>query len=138
MFGSSANLASAYGIAVMGTMWTTTLLIFFVMRYAWRYPLLLCLAATAFFMLVDSTLFAAALLKVRAGGWFPLVLALAMFTLMATWRRGRELLLQRLQTESVALGPFVETLSRQKLNRVPGTAAYLGASADTVPHALLH
>jgi KUP system potassium uptake protein len=137
-FGSSARLASAYGIAVMGTMWITTFLTFFVTRYGWRYPLVLCLAATAFFLAIDSTLFAAALLKVRAGGWFPLLLALAVFTVMMTWRQGRELLLERLRSESVPLEPFIESLACQRLNRVPGTAAYLGASPDRVPHALLH
>src|SRR5204863_9303410 len=73
-FGSSSRLASAYGVAVMGTMLVTTFLTFFVIRYGWGYPLWLFLLATGFFMLIDATLFSAALLKVREGGWFPLVL----------------------------------------------------------------
>jgi KUP system potassium uptake protein len=137
-FGSSTKLASAYGIAVMGTMWITTLLAFFVTRYGWGYPVWLCVLATAFFLSIDSTLFAAALAKIRAGGWFPLSLALGAFVVMTTWRRGRELVLERLRHESVPVRPFIESLAHQPLNRVPGTAAYLGSSADRVPHALLH
>jgi KUP system potassium uptake protein len=98
-FGSSTRLANAYGVAVMGTMLVTTFLTFFVVRYGWRYPLSLCLLATGFFMLIDGTLFAAALLKIQEGGWFPLVLGAAIFVLMITWRRGREILVERLRED---------------------------------------
>src|SRR5262249_10733193 len=84
-FGSSSRLANAYGVAVMGTMLATTFLTFFVVRYGWRYPLWLCLLATGFFMLVDGTLFSAALLKIHDGGWFPLALGAVVFIVMMTW-----------------------------------------------------
>ena len=91
-FGSSTRLASAYGVAVMGTMLVTTLLTFFVLRYGWGYPLWLCVLATAFFALIDVVFFAAAMHKVLEGGWFPLALGALVFAIMVTWRRGRETL----------------------------------------------
>jgi len=109
-FGSSTRLASAYGVAVMGTMLVTTFLTFFVLRYGWRYPLWICLGATGFFMAVDAIFFAAAMHKVFEGGWFPLLLGAAIFCLMMTWRRGRTLLLERLRTSSIPLGAFMESL----------------------------
>jgi len=137
-FGSSSRLASAYGVAVMGTMLATTFLTFFVVRYGWRYPLWLCLVATGFFMLIDATLFGAALLKIHDGGWFPLALGAAVFMIMATWRRGRAILSERLREESVPLEPFLKSLLADRLTRVPGTAVLLTAAAETTPHALLH
>jgi KUP system potassium uptake protein len=137
-FGSSSRLANAYGVAVMGTMLVTTFLTFFVIRYGWRYPLWICLAATGFFMLIDGTLFAAALLKIREGGWFPLALGAALFVLMITWRRGREILVERLRDDSVPLAPFVKSLLRDPPQRSPGTAVFLSAASETTPHALLH
>src|SRR3954466_10478157 len=82
VFGSSSRLANAYGVAVMGTMLVTTFLTYFVLRYGWRYPLWLCLAATGFFILIDATFFAAAMHKVFEGGWFPLALGAAVFVVM--------------------------------------------------------
>jgi len=137
-FGSSTRLASAYGVAVMGTMLVTTFLTFFVIRYGWGYPLWLCVLATGFFMLIDTTLFAAALLKIREGGWFPLVLGAAVFLVMTTWRRGREILFKRLRESSVPLAPFLESLFAEPPQRVPGTAVFLTATPDATPHALLH
>ena len=137
-FGSSTRLASAYGVAVMGTMLTTTFLTFFVLRYDWRYPLAFCLLATGFFMLVDGTLFAAALTKIHEGGWFPLALGAAVFVVMMTWRRGREILFDRLRSESIPLDAFLESLFRDPPQRVPGTAVYLTAARGTTPGALLH
>src|SRR5207248_9190595 len=98
-FGSSTKLANAYGVAVMGTMLVTTFLTFFVIRYGWRYPLWLCLLATGFFMLIDGTLFGAALLKIHDGGWFPLALGAVIFVVMVTWRRRRAILAARLRAE---------------------------------------
>ncbi len=100
-FGSSSRLASAYGVAVMGTMLATTFLTFFVIRYGWGYPLWLCLLATGFFMAIDLTLFGAALLKIHEGGWFPLALGAAIFIVMLTWRRGRTIMIERLRQDSV-------------------------------------
>ena len=137
-FGSSTRLANAYGVAVMGTMLVTTFLTFFVIRYGWGYPLWLCLLATGFFLVIDVTLFAAALLKIHEGGWFPLALGALVFIVMATWRRGREIMTGRLREESVPLEPFIKSLVREPLARVPGTAVFLTAAADMTPHALLH
>ena len=137
-FGSSTRLANAYGVAVMGTMLVTTFLTFFVIRYGWGYPLWLCLLATGFFMVIDTTLFAAALLKIHEGGWFPLALGAIVFVIMATWRRGREILTERLRQDSVPLEPFLKSLLKDPPQRVPGTAVFLTATPDSTPHALLH
>jgi KUP system potassium uptake protein len=137
-FGSSTRLASAYGVAVMGTMLATTLLTFFVIRHGWGYPLWVCVLATGGFLAVDATLFAAAMHKVFEGGWFPLVLAAAMLVIMATWRRGRELLLARLRGSTPPLPAFMDSLLHSPPQRVPGTAVFLNSSAEATPHALLH
>ena len=137
-FGSSTKLANAYGVAVMGTMLMTTFLTFFVIRYGWGYPLWLCLLATGFFMLIDVTLFAAALLKIHEGGWFPLALGAVVFVMMITWRRGREIMTERLRDEAVPLEPFMKSLLREPPQRVPGTAVYLTAAPEATPAALLH
>jgi KUP system potassium uptake protein len=137
-FGSSSRLASAYGVAVTGTMTVTTILTFFVIRYAWGYPLALCIAATGFFFAIDVAFFSASLLKILEGGWFPLLLGLGLFTVMMTWRRGREVLFQRLRESSVPLEPFLESLFKEPPERVPGSAIFLTATPDSTPHALLH
>ena len=137
-FGSSTRLANAYGVAVMGTMLVTTFLTFFVIRYGWGYPLWLCVLATGFFMVIDATFFAAAMHKVLDGGWFPLALGAAVFTVMVTWRRGREILFERLRAASIALEPFLKSLFTAPPQRVPGTAIFLTAQADATPNALLH
>jgi len=137
-FGSSSNLAQAYGVALTGTMLVTTILTFFVIRYAWGYPLWLCLAATGFFFLIDIVFFASAMLKVPHGGWFPLAIGVAVFVVMTTWRRGREVMFQRLSQSAVPLEPFLKSLLRDPPTRVPGTAIFLTATPDATPHALLH
>ena len=137
-FGSSSRLAGAYGVAVTGTMLVDTLLTFFVIRYAWKYPLWLCVAATGFFLVIDLGFFGATLLKIADGGWFPLVIGAAVFLLMSTWRRGRERLLAQLQTSSVPLEPFLKSLFSEPPQRVSGTAVFLTATPDVTPHALLH
>ena len=137
-FGSSTRLASAYGVSVMGTMLVTTVLTFFVVRYSWGYPLWLCVLATGFFALIDLTFFTAALHKIFEGGWFPLVLASVIFTIMGTWRRGRELLLERLRGTSVPLGAFLKSLLASPPTRVAGAAVFLTSSYDATPNAFLH
>jgi KUP system potassium uptake protein len=137
-FGSSSNLAGAYGVAVTGTMLVDTLLTFFVIRYAWRYPLWLCVFATGFFLAIDLTFFCATLLKINDGGWFPLAIGAAVFVTMATWRRGRARLLAHLQESSVPLEPFLKSLFAEPPQRVAGTAVFLTATPDVTPHALLH
>ena len=137
-FGSSSRLASAYGVAVMGTMLVTTLLTFFVLRYRWHYALWLCILATSFFMLVDGVFFAAAMHKVLDGGWFPLALGAIVFFIMVTWRRGRETLLARLSGSSPPLEGFLKSLFQHPPQRVPGTAVFLTSTPDATPNALLH
>ena len=137
-FGSSSRLASAYGVAVMGTMLVTTFLTFFVIRFGWGYPLWLCLAATGAFMVIDATFFAAAMHKIFDGGWFPLLLGAAIFSIMMTWRNGRSNLLRQLHTSSVPLDAFLESLMRSPPQRVEGTAVFLNATPNATPSALLH
>jgi KUP system potassium uptake protein len=137
-FGSSTRLASAYGVAVMGTMLVTTFLTFFVVRYSWRWPLWLSLLAIGFFMVIDLTLFASAMLKINDGGWFPLAVGAVLFIVMVTWRRGRQLVGERLQKDSVPLAPFIKSLVRETPQRAPGTGVFLTATPDSTPQALLH
>jgi KUP system potassium uptake protein len=137
-FGSSSRLASAYGVAVMGTMLATTFLTFFVVRYRRRHALWLAVVVTGCFMLVDLTFFAAALHKILDGGWFPLAVGALLFAAMTTWRRGRALLLERLRGGSPPLRAFVESLLASPPGRVPGTAVFLISSMDATPNALLH
>ena len=137
-FGSSSRLAGAYGVAVTGTMLVDTLLTFFVIRYAWKYPLWLCILATGFFLVIDLGFFSATLLKIADGGWFPLAIGAAVFGVMTTWRRGREILLARVQSSSVPLEPFLHSLFKDPPQRAPGTAVFLTATPDVTPHALLH
>ena len=138
-FGSSSALASAYGIAVTVTMFITTLLTFFVIRFGWGYPLPLALAATGVFLVVDAVLVASCALKFLQGGWFPLVLGAAIFAVMATWRRGRELLIEHIRTDDPELLPFISALAvDEHLRRTPRTAVYAVANPATVPQALLH
>jgi KUP system potassium uptake protein len=137
-FGSSSNLASAYGLAVSGTMMITTVLTFYVIRYAWGLNLLLCVLATAFFFAIDAAFFAANLVKFIDGGWFPLLMGIIVFTVMTTWRRGREILFERLRDSSLELAPFLSRLFSDPPHRVPGNAIFLVAQPNMVPHALLH
>ena len=137
-FGSSTRLASAYGVSVMGTMLVTTLLTFFVLRYAWKYALWLSVATTAFFFLVDAVFFAAAMHKVLDGGWFPLALGAVVFTVMVTWRRGRELLRTALTGGFPPLESFMQSLFQYPPQRVPGTAVFLTSMPNATPNALLH
>jgi KUP system potassium uptake protein len=137
-FGSSSRLAGAYGVAVTATMLVDTLLTFFVIRFGWGYPLWLCVFATGFFAIVDAAFFSATLLKINDGGWFPLVIGAGVFTVMATWRRGREIMFDRLRSTSVPLEPFLQSLFVDPPQRVPGTAVFLTATPDSTPHALLH
>jgi len=138
LFKSSSALASAYGIAVTLDMTITTVMTFFVIRHGWRYPLPLCLAATGLFFVIDVLFFASNLLKLLAGGWFPLVIGIAMFTLMLTWHRGRRLMADRLRDEAIGLEDFLESVFLSPPQRVPGTAVFLSAEEGLTPNALLH
>ena len=138
-FKSSSNLAAAYGIAVTGTMAATTILALVVARFQWKWPLWLCLAMGAGFLMVDLAFFGANLLKVANGGWFPLAVGAAMFLLMATWRRGRQILTKRLAEGAMPLDMFLaQQKDSQSIIRVRGTAIFMTGDTVTVPIALLH
>jgi len=137
-FGSSSALASAYGIAVTVTMLITTVLTFFVVRHGWGYPMWVAMAATGVFLTLDVLLVVSCSLKFWQGGWFPLVLGLIIFTIMATWKRGRELLLDSLRNDDPELLPFIQSLAADSTHRVSRTAVYAVANPETVPQALMH
>ena len=137
-FGSSSSLASAYGVAVTATMVIETILTFFVVRYAWNYPLILGVLATGFFLTIDTAFFAATMLKIAQGGWFPLAIGAVIFFVMATWNRGRQILLEHLRSAAIPLQPFLESLIAHPPTRVSGTSIFLTSNPDGVPHALLH
>ncbi len=138
MFGSSSKLAGAYGVAVTIDMTITTVMTFFVIRYGWKYPLALCVVATGFFFLIDVTFLASNLLKVAAGGWFPLTIGIWMFTLMLTWKEGRQLLSDKLREDAIELQGFLEAVFLSPPLRVPGSAVFLSAEQGVTPNALLH
>ncbi len=137
-FGSSTSLAAAYGIAVAGTMLTTTILTFFVIRYQWKYNLTLCWAATGFFLIIDLALFSANALKIANGGWLPLAIGAAMMAIFLTWRTGRGLVFRNLKRGAIPLPQFMDSLFAGPPARVAGTAIFFRAEGDGVPHALLH
>jgi len=137
-FGSSSHLAAAYGIAVTGTMLVTTVLTFFVIRYGWKYNVVLCWAATGFFLTIDVAFFSANVLKILHGGWFPLLLGCVLFSVMLTWKRGRELVFENLQKHAIPLEDFLQSLFVAPPVRVSGTAVFLRGESDGVPHAMLH
>jgi len=138
MFRSSSNLAAAYGIAVTTDMLITTVLTFFVIRYAWKYPLFLCIAATGAFFVVDFLFFASNLLKLFDGGWFPLLIGGSIFMLMLTWKEGRRLMGETQLAEAIDLRGFLDSVFVSPPARVDGTAVFMTAEPGVVPNALLH
>ena len=138
MFRSSSNLAAAYGIAVCTDMLITTVLTFFVIRYAWKLPLALCIGATGFFFVVDLAFWASNMLKLLDGGWFPLLIGAAVFVLMLTWHDGRRLLNESLRSDALRLSDFLEAVFIAPPTRVDGTAVFMTAEPGNVPNALLH
>ena len=137
-FGSSSRLAGAYGLAVTIDMLITTTMTFFVIHYSWKYPWGWSLAATGFFFLVDGVFFAANAIKFLDGGWFPLLIGLAMFTLMTTWKQGRRLASDRIREDAIALKDFLDSVFINPPLRVAGTAVFLSAEPGSTPNALLH
>jgi KUP system potassium uptake protein len=137
-FGSSSQLAAAYGIAVVGAMSIDAILACIVAITLWRWHPAAAGLAFALFISVDLAFFSSNALKIPAGGWFPIAFAAAVFALMSTWRTGREVLFQRLYRGAPSLRSFLASLARQKLVRVPGTAVFLTGNPEAVPRALLH
>ncbi len=138
LFGSSDSLGAAYGITVTVDMLITTTMTFFVIRYGWKYPWPLAVAATGFFFLVDFVYFIANAVKVVDGGWFPLLIGAVMFTLMMTWKQGRRLMAQSLRDDTIDLVSFLESIFISPPTRVPGTAVFLVSDPELTPNALLH
>ena len=137
-FGSSSRLAAAYGVAVTTDMVFTTILFAVVARDRWRWSLPAVVAMAAAFLVVDLGFWGASLLKIPSGGWFPLLIAGAVFTVMTTWNSGRGLLAARLAERSMSLEELLERIHDPALARVEGTAIYLGRHDAGVPQALLH
>jgi len=136
-FRASSNLASAYGIAVTGTMLITSIMLGVLMIYVWKWNRLLAGATTALFLIVDGTYFASNITKIPDGGWFPLLVAAISFTVLTTWAKGRQLMRRRLEESALPLPVFVKSTAAS-VHRVRGTSVFLSSSADTVPAALLH
>ncbi len=136
-FGSTSNLAAAYGIAVTGTMTIDTLLAFLFARRVAKWSLGASIALFGAFLIVDLAYLGANLVKIPDGGWFPLGIGLAFFVLLTTWKRGRQLLFARLREDTIPMDVFLRS-SKKSVHRVSGTAIYMTGSVDTVPHALLH
>ncbi|MFN6999225.1 MAG: potassium transporter Kup, partial [Elioraea tepidiphila] len=137
VFRSSSNLTAAYGIAVTGAMFIDTCLLAVVLFTLWGWNKWLAGAVLAVFFTVDAAYFAANLLKVPDGGWFPLLVGIVIFTLLTTWAKGRQLLARQLRQGEIPVELFVKSAARSAA-RVPGTAVFMTSQADGVPHALLH
>jgi KUP system potassium uptake protein len=138
LFQTSDNLAHAYGLAVTGTMVVTTSLAFIVVRWLWKWSLWGSLAFIAPFMMLDVTFLAANALKIVSGGWVPLLIGGSLFTIMATWVRGAQILTEKARRDSVALVELTEILRARAPHRVPGAAIFLTSDPDMAPVALMH
>jgi KUP system potassium uptake protein len=136
-FRESSNLAAAYGVAVTTTMVITTLLAFFVARQR-NWPLALAMLVSGVFLFVDLAFFGANMIKVAQGGWFPLLVALLVFVVMTTWKRGREIMAERLQKGALPAEVFIADAARRGQMRVPGVAVFLNSDPRATPIALLH
>jgi KUP system potassium uptake protein len=136
--GSSTRLAAAYGLAVTTTMVVTILLLFVVERERWKWSLPIALLFTAFFLLIDLGFWGANLVKIPDGGWFPLVVGVVILTIMTTWKRGRQLLRQIMDSTSVPFADFAERFHTMEVLRVPGTAVYMSGDPECTPPALMH
>jgi KUP system potassium uptake protein len=137
-FGSSSNIAGAYGVAVSTTMIITTILAYVVARDLRGWSRLTAGAITAAFLVGDLAFLIANYAKIVAGGWFPLLIAGAVFTVMTTWRRGREILTEKLRDGSLSPELFIQSLRVRPPIRVPGTAVFMHRNAGAIPASLLH
>ncbi|WNG32780.1 potassium transporter Kup [Archangium violaceum] len=137
-FKSSSNLAAAYGISVTTTMTITTVLAYVVARERWNVSRAVALPVAALFLVVDVSFWGSNLVKIAAGGWFPLLMALFVFTLMTTWKKGRDILANRLRGSSIPLKQLLESFGDHPPVRVPGTAIFMTGNPEGTPPALLH
>ena len=136
-FGSSSNLAAAYGIAVTGTMFITDILAYVVARYLWGWPAWRAFLGALPFALIDLAFFSANSVKIHDGGWFPLVFGFGVYLLLSTWKLGRDMLRRRLAADAIGLDGFVAGIDDSVI-RVPGTAVFLSPNPEAVPNAMLH
>ncbi|HSI24064.1 MAG TPA: potassium transporter Kup [Methylotenera sp.] len=137
-FGSSGDLAAAYGIAVTGDMVITTLLATVVFREIWGWGKLKTSLLIGLFLIIDLAFFGANVLKIPDGGWVPLLIGAAIFVLILTWKNGRYMLYKHLKSEAMDLAPFIEALGAHPPARVPGMALFMTPNPEGVPHAMLH
>ena len=137
-FENSSNLASAYGIAVVGTMVMTTLLGFYYYRYIARWPFIPVFVVAALLLVIDLSFLVSNLMKVLEGGWMPIMVGLIIVTIMETWRRGRKALAEQFLDGAIPLETLLKQAADQKITRVKGAAVFLTANLDAVPTALLH
>jgi KUP system potassium uptake protein len=137
-FENSDNLANAYGIAVAATMVIECMLAMVVARLIWKWQLASVVLVIGSMMVIDLVFLASNAAKFLSGGWFPLAIGGAIFTMLMTWKRGRALMFRRLTEQGIPLKPFLEGLNAHPPQKVQGTAIFMTSQADTVPHALLH
>ena len=135
-FQKSTSLASAYGIAVTGTMLITTVMLGFLVFQIWKWNRLLATAVIGLFLIVDGAFFASNITKIADGGWFPLLIAAISFTVLTTWAKGRQLMRERLAEDALPLDVFIK--SAGSVHRVRGTSVFLSTSSESIPSALLH
>lgn len=138
MFGNSSNLASAYGIAVTGSMFVDTLLAFYIVRYMWKRPLWQAAGACLLFGALDVVFITSNLLKFFHGAWLPLAMGGCLIVIMWTWNRGAAILTDKTRRDSVSLAELAEILKARAPHRAPGTAIFLTSDPDTAPVALMH
>jgi KUP system potassium uptake protein len=136
-FQTSSNLTAAYGIAVTGAMFIDNVLLTVVLFRLWKWHWTGAVALLSVFYIVDGAYFAANLTKIPYGGWFPLLIGFLAFTLLTTWSRGRQLMIERMRESAMPIPVFVASAANSAV-RVPGTAVFMTSTADGVPHALLH
>jgi KUP system potassium uptake protein len=137
-FRDSGGLAAAYGVAVAGSMFVTALFLYYVARAKWRWSRPLALAVALPFIVIHLAFFASTLLRIPAGGWLPLVVAISLYVLFNTWRRGRRYMARVIEEETIPLNDFIASLRESPVTRVPGTAVFLTSSQEGVPRTLLH
>jgi KUP system potassium uptake protein len=137
-FKQSSNLAAAYGVSVTTTMLITTVILAVVERERWKWPMWVILLQLVPFLIVDLAFFGGNIIKVPDGGWFPILVAVFVFVLMTTWRKGRKILSERLAAQSISVKDFVRELEHDRIPRVPGTAIFMSRSNEGVPTTLLH
>ena len=137
-FQSSSNLAAAYGVSVSGEMCVATLIAYVVARHVWGWSRLRAGAVTVILLTIDLSFFLANVVKIADGGWLPLVVGLCLYAIFTTWKRGRQILVERLHESTVPLEPFIARLKDGNPPRVAGTAVFMTGTRDGVPYALLH